>query len=122
MEFRGVFSSQPLQSNTSLWRWHRGALSRSLNSCMVRSLTKPGAVRSLTKPGAAMPFRRGQLEYFVAVAERGQMTSAARRLGIAPPALSQSIRQLQADLGLELVDRHPRGVTPTASRGALLAK
>src|SRR5258707_15579601 len=108
MEFRGVFSSQPLQSNTSLWRWHRGALSRSLNSCMVRSLTKPGAVRSLTKPGAAMPFRRGQLEYFVAVAEQGQITSAARRLGIAHPALSQSIAQLEGDLGLKPLQPPPR--------------
>src|SRR5260370_25857646 len=113
MEFRGVFPSQPLQSNTSLWRWHRGALSRSLNSCMVRSLTKPGA---------EMPVRRGQLEYFVAVAEQGQMTSAARRLGIAQPALSQSIAQLEADLGLKLLDRHPRGVTLTAAGEAFYAK
>jgi DNA-binding transcriptional LysR family regulator len=79
-------------------------------------------VRSLTKRGAAMPFRRGQLEYFVAVAEQGQMTSAARRLGIAQPALSQSIAQLEADLGLKLLDRHPRGVTLTAAGEAFYAK
>ena len=69
-----------------------------------------------------MSFRRGQLEYFVAVAEDGQMTSAARRLGIAQPALSQAIAQLETDLGLKLLDRHPRGVTLTDAGEALYAK
>lgn len=69
-----------------------------------------------------MSFRRGQLEYFVAVAEDGQMTSAARRLGIAQPALSQAIAQLETELGLKLLDRHPRGVTLTAAGEAFYAK
>jgi DNA-binding transcriptional LysR family regulator len=69
-----------------------------------------------------MPFKRGQLQYFVTVAEEGQMTRAARRLHLAQPALSQAIAQLEAELGIELLHRHPRGVTLTAAGEIFLAK
>jgi DNA-binding transcriptional LysR family regulator len=69
-----------------------------------------------------MPFKRGQLHYFVTVAEEGQMTRAARRLHLAQPALSQAIAQLEAELGIELLHRHPRGVTLTAAGEVFLAK
>lgn len=69
-----------------------------------------------------MSFRRGSLEYFVAVAEEGQMTRAARRLEVAQPALSQAIAQLEADLGLRLLDRHARGVTLTPAGMAIYEK
>ena len=63
--------------------------------------------------GGCMQFRPGQLQYFVTVAEEGQITRAARRLHVAQPALSQSIAQLEAGIGLKLLDRHARGVTLT---------
>jgi DNA-binding transcriptional LysR family regulator len=69
-----------------------------------------------------MPFKRGQLQYFVTVAEEGQMTRAARRLHLAQPALSQAIAQLEQELGIELLERHPRGVTLTAAGEAFLPK
>jgi LysR family transcriptional regulator, hca operon transcriptional activator len=65
-----------------------------------------------------MEFRRGHLPYFVAVAEEGQITRAAKRLHIAQPALSQAIAQLEADIGFRLLERHARGVrlTPAGER------
>jgi DNA-binding transcriptional LysR family regulator len=58
-------------------------------------------------------FKRGQLLYFVTVAEEGQITRAAAKLHLAQPALSQAITQLEAELGIHLLERHPRGVTLT---------
>jgi LysR family hca operon transcriptional activator len=69
-----------------------------------------------------MPFRPTHLRYFVTVAEEGQVTSAARRLEIAQPALSQAISQLESELGLQLLERHARGVKLTPEGEAFLAK
>ncbi|WP_158094748.1 LysR family transcriptional regulator [Olsenella sp. An270] len=62
-----------------------------------------------------------QLEYFVAIAEEGQITAAARRLHISQPPLSYELRELERELGTQLVRRGPRGVTPTEA-GRLLYK
>jgi LysR family transcriptional regulator of abg operon len=48
-----------------------------------------------------------------AVAERGSLHAAARQLGIAQPAISRSIRQLEHELGVTLFERSARGVTLT---------
>ena len=50
------------------------------------------------------------------------MTRAARKLHVAQPALSQAIAQLESELGIELLVRHPRGVTLTAAGEAFLPK
>jgi DNA-binding transcriptional LysR family regulator len=67
-------------------------------------------------------FKRGQLHYFVTVAEDGQMTRAARKLNLAQPALSRAISQLEAELGIQLLDRHARGVTLTPAGEMFLPK
>lgn len=54
-----------------------------------------------------------QLEYFVAIAEEGQITAAARRLNISQPPLSYELAQLERELGVQLVRRGPRGTTLT---------
>ena len=69
-----------------------------------------------------MSFRRGHLDYFVAVAEEGQITRAAARLHVAQPALSQAMAQLEGELGVTLLQRHSRGVTLTAAGEAFLPK
>ena len=69
-----------------------------------------------------MAFNRDHLRYFVAVADEGQITQAARRLFMAQPALSQAISQLETELGLKLLDRHARGVTLTDAGETFLEK
>lgn len=58
-----------------------------------------------------MDFR--QLRYFVEIAEAGSFSKAAETLRIAQPSLSQHVRSLEEELGVELLERHARGVTPT---------
>jgi DNA-binding transcriptional LysR family regulator len=58
----------------------------------------------------------------VTVAREGQMTRAAQRLQLAQPALSQAIARLEAQVGVRLLDRGPRGVTVTPAGQAFLEK
>lgn len=60
------------------------------------------------------------LRYFMAVTEAGQLTAAAERLGLQQPPLSQQIQGLERRLGLQLFERHPKGVRLTEA-GAVLA-
>lgn len=58
-----------------------------------------------------MEFR--QLRYFVGIVETESFTRAAEVLFIAQPALSIQMRQLEEELGVQLLERHSRGVRPT---------
>jgi DNA-binding transcriptional LysR family regulator len=53
------------------------------------------------------------LRNFVAIAEEGSFTRAAERLWIAQPGLSTQMRRLESELGIQLLERHTRGISLT---------
>ncbi len=59
------------------------------------------------------------LRYYVTVARTHNMSHAAAELRVAQPALSRQIRDLEHELGVTLLDRHAKGVTPTLAGEAL---
>ncbi len=59
------------------------------------------------------------LKYFVAIADAGSVTAAAEAIAIAQPALSRQLRELERDLGMQLLHRTPRGVRLTQAGATL---
>jgi DNA-binding transcriptional LysR family regulator len=55
----------------------------------------------------------GLLQTFLAVADAGQVSGAARRLHLSQPAITAQIRKLEADLDIPLFIRSVHGVTLT---------
>jgi LysR family nitrogen assimilation transcriptional regulator len=53
------------------------------------------------------------LRYFVAIADAGSLTAAAAAVSVAQPALTRQLRELETDLGVQLLLRLPRGVRLT---------
>ncbi len=62
----------------------------------------------------------GELAAFAIVAEERSFTRAAARLGVSQSALSHSMRGLEKRLGLQLLARTTRSVSPTTAGAALL--
>src|SRR5436853_2060788 len=62
-----------------------------------------------------------QLVAFVAVARERSFTNAAAKLGVSQSALSHTIRSLEERLGLRLLTRTTRSVSPTEAGERLLS-
>jgi molybdate transport repressor ModE-like protein len=63
-----------------------------------------------------------QLRYFAAVAQRGSVSQAALDLNLSQSALSEALRKLEVELGVQLLERSSRGVAPTPAGDALLTE
>ena len=61
-----------------------------------------------------------QMEYFLAVVDCGGVTRAAAQLRVAQPSLSQAVRKLEKDLGVELFHRVGRGLVLSPAGEALV--
>ena len=62
------------------------------------------------------------LEAFSAVARRRSFRAAATLRGVSPSTLSDAVRRLEASLGVRLLNRTTRSVTPTEAGGRLLER
>src|SRR5205807_5918157 len=73
----------------------------------------------LTGIGAGMELRH--LRYFIAVAEAGSLTVAAEeKLHTSQPSLSRQIRDLEEEIGAQLLKRNARGIELTPAGRAFL--
>src|ERR1700704_1179156 len=66
--------------------------------------------------------RLRDLHVLQAVTQFGSMAKAAAHLSVTQPAISQSIADLEAIIGVQLLDRGPRGVMPTLYGEALMRR
>ena len=62
------------------------------------------------------------LEYFVVVAEQGNLGRAADILGLSQPALSKCLGRLESTLAVKLFNRTPKGMELTAEGSLLLSR
>lgn len=67
-----------------------------------------------------MAFTLRQLQFFIAAAEAGSVSGAARALSISQSSVTEAIRALEDDLGIMLFDRLPRGLEITQKGSAFL--
>ncbi|WP_197339649.1 LysR family transcriptional regulator [Ralstonia solanacearum] len=63
-----------------------------------------------------------ELNAFIAVAEAGGFRDAAREAGVSPSTLSDAVRRLEERLGVRLLHRTTRSVTPTEAGALLIAR
>jgi DNA-binding transcriptional LysR family regulator len=66
--------------------------------------------------------RLTQIRDFLAVVECGGIRPAARKLGVAQPTITKSVRSLEDELHVQLFARKARGILPTAAGRAFFSR
>jgi DNA-binding transcriptional LysR family regulator len=73
-------------------------------------------------PEQFSPMRLNQIRVFLAVVDAGSVHAAARVLGISQPSVTKTLRTLEDDLRVRLLERTRRGVIPTDAGIAFVAR
>lgn len=55
-----------------------------------------------------------QLKYMIKIVECGSITEAARQLFLSQPSLSAALKELETELGIEIFNRTPKGISLSA--------
>ena len=61
-----------------------------------------------------------QLKYFIEIVNSGSINKAAERLCIAQPSLSKALRDLESEMGVDLITRTPKGISLTSDGAEFL--
>lgn len=144
-----ILSEADTGSDESLGRADITSAPTKLSTGAARRTARRGTSRSLVRPGkpdrvvrnsafALQPvgianriggagrsqafLTLARLEAFIAVAEEGTLSAAARRLHFSQPALSQTVTALERQLGVQLLVRSTTGVQTTEAGITLLAE
>src|SRR3989454_651637 len=78
------------------------------------------AATDASLPPSRLPMDLRRLEVFAKVAELGSFSRAADALSLTQPTVSEHVRALEDELGVQLLDRLGRGATPTHAGRLLL--
>lgn len=76
-------------------------------------MDRPFYDRAVVRKARPLAMDLKQLRYVVQIIDSGSVSKAAELLRIAQPSLSQQLRAVEDELGIQLLVRHARGVSPT---------
>lgn len=63
-----------------------------------------------------------QIRYFIAVAECGSISAAAKKLFISQSSISEAIKEIESTYGITVFNRHSRGIQLTRDGDELLVE
>src|SRR5690606_12430377 len=107
------------------WAWQKGTVSNPASLRPGTALIKLWFIIQCIVNSLELPVMRGvnlaHLRFFVDVIVLGSFSAADQKHGLAQPAVSLQIRQLDRRYGLRLSERVERHVAPTAAGADLVA-